>query len=81
MVKTMLLSSQLIMMHTHDFLDQQLIEHGSFVPHYEAGFIHEAITQIVVMMSYSVAKRDLKIKFDSSKIEASPMVKFDKRRF
>ena len=61
MVETMLLSSQLILMHTHDFLDQQLIEHGKFVPYYDTGFLKDAISEIVQMMSYSVQKRDLRI--------------------
>ena len=80
MVKTLLLSSQFIMMHAHDFLDQQLIEHGSFAPHFDTGFLGDAISEIVEMMSYSVTKRDLSIKFDKSALENSPLMKFDKRR-
>ena len=60
----MLLSSQLILMHAHDFLDQQLIEHGNFVPYFDTGFLKDAISEIVQMMSFSVHKRDLEIQFD-----------------
>ena len=80
MVETLLLSSQFIMMHAHDFLDQQLIEHGSFVSHFDTGFLVKAISEIVKMMSYSLAKRDLSIKFDETTLENCPLIKFDKRR-
>ena len=80
MVETLLLSSQFIMMHAHDFLDQQLIEHGSFVSHFDTGFLVKAISEIVNMMSYSLAKRDLSIKFDETTLKNCPLIKFDKRR-
>ena len=59
MVETILLSSQFILMHAHDFLDQQLIEHGSFVPYFDTGFLKNAISEIVQMMSFSIHMRDL----------------------
>ena len=34
MAETVLLSSQLVMLHAHDFLDQRIIENGSFTPFY-----------------------------------------------
>ena len=79
MVETMLLSSQFIMMHAHDFLDQQLIEHGNFKPYFDTGYLEDAIAEIVQMMNFSVHKRDLKIQFDRDLLESS-LLKFDKRR-
>ena len=43
MVRTILLSSQFIMMHVNDFLDQQLIEYGSFAPYFDTGSLVDAI--------------------------------------
>ena len=43
MVETILLSSQFILMHAHDFLDQQIIEHGNFVSYFETENIVDAI--------------------------------------
>ena len=80
MVETMLLSSQFIMMHAHDFLDQQLIEHGNFVSYFDTGMLDDAISEIVQMMNFSVTKRDLKIQFDKQNLRMSPLLKFDKRR-
>ena len=39
MAETILLSSQLIMLHAHDFLDQRIIENGSFIPYYSTDSI------------------------------------------
>ena len=43
MIETMLLSSQFIFMHAHDFLDQQLIEYGNFVCFFDTGRLEDAI--------------------------------------
>ena len=56
MVETILFSSQLLLMHSHDFLDQRIIDHGSFVPYYDTGSIDEAITEIVKVMNFSAQK-------------------------
>ena len=47
MIKTVLLSSKFLSMHAHDFLDQQIIEHGTLVPHYDIGRIETAISEMV----------------------------------
>ena len=47
LIQTMLFSSQFIMMHAQDFLDQRIIEHGFFTPQYETGSVENAITEIV----------------------------------
>ena len=44
MIETVLLSSQFILLHTHDFLDKQIIEHGSFVAVYQKSRVDEAVT-------------------------------------
>ena len=47
MIKTVLLSSKFLSMHAHDFLDQQIIEHGTFIPHYDIGRVETAISEMV----------------------------------
>ena len=77
----MLLSSQFIMMHVNDFLDQQLIEYGNFAPYFDTGRLEDAITEIVQMMNFSIHQRNLKIKFERDKYRKnSSLIKFDKRR-
>ena len=34
MLESIYVSSNMVMLHAHDFLDQSLIEKGVFVPHY-----------------------------------------------
>ena len=80
MVKTVLLSSQLIMMHVNDFLDQKLIEHGNFEPYFDTGSLKNAISEIVQMMNFSIHQRNLKIRFDSTMVKNLSPIKFDKRR-
>ena len=64
MIETILLSSQFILMHTHDFLDQQIIEHGNFVPYFEVQNIIDAIVEMVQIMNFSVQKRKVRISYD-----------------
>ena len=80
MVETMLFSSQLLLMHSHDFLDQRIIENGYFVPHYETGRLETAISEIVKIMNFSTQKRNLVIMFDASYFKKHPPLRFDKRR-
>ena len=47
MVETILISCKLIQMHSHDFLDQRIIEFGGFVPNYTEGSLKIAITEII----------------------------------
>ena len=43
LVKVLLVSSQMIMMHANDLLDQRIIESGSFVPKLTSGSIIDVI--------------------------------------
>ena len=80
MIKTVLLSSKFLSMHAHDFLDQQIIEHGTFVPHYDIGRVETAISEMVQIMNYSIQKRKLSIEYEITKTRRTPMLKYDKRR-
>ena len=67
-------------MHTHDFLDQAIIENGAFVPFYEIGSVNIAVLEIIRLMNITIQKRPLTINYDMKKQERLPLVKFDKRR-
>ena len=47
MAETILISSQMVMLHANDMLDQRIIENGSFVPFYSIESVKAAITQMV----------------------------------
>ena len=39
MVKVVLISSQMVMLHANDMLDQRIIEEGYFIPYYTVGSV------------------------------------------
>ena len=80
MVETILLSSQLILMHAHDFLDQQIIEHGNFVPYFEVHNMIDSINEMVQIMNFSVQKRKVRITLDKDDLQYNPVARIDKRR-
>ena len=45
--ENILISSNMVLLHANDFLDQTLIEKGIFVPCYTDGFIIEAIQETI----------------------------------
>lgn len=47
MAETILISSQMVMLHANDMLDQRIIENGSFVPFYSIESVKAAITQMI----------------------------------
>ena len=54
---TIAISSNIVMLHAHDFLDQRLIEKGVFVPHYSEGSYSEAIKEIVNILQTTIMSR------------------------
>ena len=68
------------MMHTHDFLDQAIIENGAFTPFYEYSSVRTAILEIIKLMNITIQKRPLSINLDTFKLNRIPDLKFDKRR-
>ena len=50
LAQTILTSSQMVMLHAHDILDQRIIENGSFIPCYTEESVFESVkemTQII----------------------------------
>ena len=43
LIENIIISSQLVLMHSHDFLDKQLIERGVFVPNFVEGSLLSAM--------------------------------------
>ena len=81
MAETILISSQMVMLHANDLLDQRIIENGSFVPHYAAGSPSQAILEMVQLIRLTLTQRKLKIQLDNSRLKRLPHMEFDKRRF
>ena len=47
MIETILLSSQFVLLHTHDFLDKQIIDHGRFIAVNQQSRVVDAVTEMI----------------------------------
>ena len=65
LAETILISSNIVLLHAHDLLDQRLIEKGTFVANYQDGDIVEALQEIIQIISMTLKERHLKIIFDA----------------
>ena len=54
LLETIIFSNKMIMMHTHDFLDQAIIENGAFTPFYEYGSVKNAVLEIIRLMNITI---------------------------
>ena len=52
-----MLSSQMLLLHTQDLLDQRIIENGGFQPNYQVGCVETAINEIIDMMKLTLTKK------------------------
>ena len=59
MAETVLISSQMVMLHANDLLDQRIIENGSFVPLYTAGSVSQAMLEMVQLIRLTLHRRKL----------------------
>ena len=57
----MLVSSQMVLMHANDLLDQRVIEKGSFVPNLSLDSVINAINEMIELMNSTLTSRDLTI--------------------
>ena len=81
MAQTIYISSKQVLLHANDFLDQQLIEHGKFTPHFVSGSIIFAINEVVKIVRLTLKRKKLKIKSDLTGVTRSGLeLMFDKRR-
>ncbi len=66
MAKIIFISSQLVLHHASDILDQRIIERNSFVPSYELGNISEAILEMVELVRLTLKDKRVKILYEKS---------------
>ena len=59
MVQTLFVSSQMLMLHANDMLDQRIIENGSFVAHPTIGSPAETIREMTNLISQTTRQKDL----------------------
>ena len=72
-----MVSSNILLLHTQDLLDQRIIEYGNFKPCFTLGSVKNAIQDMTNMVNLTLNKR-LKIKYTCR--ENINLVMFDKRR-
>ena len=77
MARTIIISSQILMLHANDLLDIRIIENGSFEPNYASDSVNEAIKEITAVVQMTLMQRNLTI--DCNKMK-NPIMKFDRRR-
>ena len=61
MAENILVASNLVLLHAHDFLDQSLIEKGVFVPQYSVVSPIEVIRSTIKIVELTLKQRKLKI--------------------
>ena len=71
------ISTQMLMMHANDLLDSRFIEQGHFSPTLSAVDVYEAIQEMVQLVKFNQAHRQVKLIFDKPKI---PTLSMDRRR-
>ena len=57
------ISSNMLMLHAQDLLDQRIIENGGFVPRFTHSSVSDAINEIVNLVKLTVNQSQLKIKY------------------
>ena len=81
LAENILIASNIVLMHAHDFIDQRLIEKGSFVPFLQILSLSTTIEETVKIIEVSLFERNLKILCTFDGLEEHPKIRFDKRRF
>ena len=79
--ENILISSNIVLLHANDFLDQMLIEKGVFAPCFSDGLILDAIAETVTIIEMSIDNRLLSIQYNKKLLGQLSEIKFDKRRF
>ena len=76
-----MISSNIVLLHANDFLDQMLIEKGVFAPCFSEGSILDAVVETVTIIEMSIDNRLLSIQYNKKLLGQLSDMKFDKRRF
>ena len=78
MAKTINVSSQMLLLHTQDLLDQRIIDNGNFSPNFTLEPVQTVIAEIVNMMNFTLNSQNLQIRYICRK--GKKKLYFDKRR-
>ena len=82
MARIIFVSSQMVMLHANDMLDQRIIDTGSFVPHYTYGSPTKTIYEMIDIIQQTITTDKLYITVDKSRLDRLPsQLKFDQRRY
>ena len=80
LAQIILIGSKCLLLNAHDLYDQQLLSSGYLVPNYSLGSVHQAVHELVKIISLRVTNKEIKIKCDLSKLKQYPTLEFDKLR-
>ena len=82
MIRTLFVSSQLVLMHASDMLDQRIIQKGEFAPAYSLSNIQNTILDIIELVRMTLEEKKVEIKFSFKEGAVSPnqSLSFDVRR-
>ena len=71
-------ASRLVMCHSNDLLDYNVIEHGTLVANLEVGSLEQAVLEVLDIAQLDASKRNT-LEVDLTKIK-NKTASFDKRR-
>ena len=77
MAQMIFISTQMLMMHANDLLDSRVIEQGNFSPTLSPVDVYETILEMVQIVRFNQAHRQIQINFDKPRI---PILSLDRRR-
>ena len=78
MLKMIITSARLVLCHSHDLLDYNILEHGKLIPFLETTSLEQAVLQVLDISQFDFTYKN-KIKFDLSSIKDCH-AKFDRTR-
>ena len=61
LAENILIASNIVMMHAHDFIDQRLIEKGSFAPYLQVQSLATTIEETIKIIKVSLFDRNIEI--------------------
>ena len=81
MIQIILVSSQMVLLHANDLLDQRIIQEGCFVPLYTSGSLLDSINEMIDLVNSTLASKAMEIVLiEKARYGVPKIAKFDKRR-
>ena len=78
MLRMIITASRLVMCHSNDLLDYNVIEHGTLVENLEVGSLEQAVLEVLDIAQLDASERNT-LEVDLTNIK-NKSAKFDKRR-